>query len=272
MAVLNTYFGFFHHLLSCCYYLRRLNAYKRKVEIRISNIQLSCFGFKNIRNKIIANTNVESVVLTGETYEYMVVYEKSVETLRKVLENFPDKGKIEFMDINKMKIEHVKQVKTMFATIDDFFPNLRYLTIQQCWIPANFMEQFKKFLDGNDSIVRLSLIMNQFNEEELFETVECCMDHPNLEVLQIADKLKKPEDDVGGDEEEEQPKPKKKGKGKEPPARDKGINATKLSLCKGIQIRLQQNESLKKLEIRFIVLNRKFLEAVFKAIANNKTL
>jgi hypothetical protein len=96
------------------------------------------------------------------------------------------------------------------------------------------MEQFKKFIDGNDSIVRLSLIMNQFNEQELFETVECCMDHPNLEVLQIDDKLKKPEDDDGGDEEEEQPKPKKKGKGKEPPPRDKGINATKLSLCKGI--------------------------------------
>jgi hypothetical protein len=134
------------------------------------------------------------------------------------------------------------------------------------------MEQFKKFIDGNDSIVRLSLIMNQFTEEELFETVECCMDHPNLEVLQIADKLKKPEDDDGGEEEEDQPKPKKKGKGKEPPARDKGINAVKLSACKGIQIRLQQNESLKKLEIRFIVLNRKFLEAIFKAMANNKTL
>ena len=140
MAVLNTYFGLFYRLLSCCYFLRRLNAYKRKVEVRISNLQLASFGYKNIRNKIIANTNVESVVLTGETYEYMVVNEKSVEKMRKVLENFPDKPKIEFMDINKMRIEHVKQVKTLFTTIDDFFPNLRYLTIQQCWIPPNFME------------------------------------------------------------------------------------------------------------------------------------
>ena len=60
--------------------------------------------------------------------------------------------------------------------------------------------------------------MNQFTEEELFETFERCMDHPNLEVLQIADKLKKPEDDVGygEDDEDEAPKPKKgKGKGKE---------------------------------------------------------
>jgi hypothetical protein len=130
MAVLNTYFGLFYRLLSCCYFLRRLNAYKRKVEVRISNLQLASFGYKNIRNKIIANTNVESVVLTGETYEYMVVNENSVEKMRKVLENFPDKSKIEFMDINKMRIEHVKQVKTLFTTIDDFFPNLRYLTIQ----------------------------------------------------------------------------------------------------------------------------------------------
>lgn len=128
--------------------------------MRVSNLQLASYGYKNIRNKIIANTHVESVVLTGETYEYMVVNENSIERLKKLLENFPDKGKIEFMDINKMKIESVRQVKTMFTTIDEFFPNLRYLTIQQCWLPQSFMEQFKKFLDGNDSLVRLSLIMN----------------------------------------------------------------------------------------------------------------
>jgi hypothetical protein len=98
------------------------------------------------------------------------------------------------------------------------------------------MEQFKKYLDGNDSLVRLSLLMNQFTEEELFETFERCMEHPNLEVLQIADKIKKPEDENGDgdDEEEEAPRPKKKGKGKDQPPRDKGLNATKLSLCKGI--------------------------------------
>jgi hypothetical protein len=38
MAVLNTYFGLFYRLLSCCYVLRRLNAYKRKVEVRVSNL------------------------------------------------------------------------------------------------------------------------------------------------------------------------------------------------------------------------------------------
>ena len=96
------------------------------------------------------------------------------------------------------------------------------------------MEQFKKFIEGNDSIVRLSLIMNQFTEEELFETVECCVKHINLEVLQIADKIKKPDEEDGEEEDEDQPKPKKKGKGKEPPARDKGINSVKISICKAI--------------------------------------
>ena len=43
-------------------------------------------------------------------------------------------------------------------------------------------------------------------------------------------------------------------------------------MCKGIQVRLQSNESLKKIEIRFIVLARKFLESIFKAMANNKAL
>lgn len=53
------------------------------------------------------------------------------------------------------------------------------------------------------------------------------MDHPNLEILQIADRLKGAEDDDNGDDEDEQPKPKKKGKGKEPPPREKGLSTTK---------------------------------------------
>ena len=33
-------------------------------------------------------------------------------------------------------------------------------------------------------------------------------------------------------------------------------NLTKVSICKGIQVRLQNNESLKKLELRFMPLSR----------------
>jgi hypothetical protein len=71
----------------------------------------------------------------------------------------------------------------MFTAIDELFPTLRYLSIQQCSLPENFMDQFKKFLDSNDTIVRLSLLMNHMSEEDIFSTVETCMDHPNLEVL-----------------------------------------------------------------------------------------
>ena len=46
----------------------------------------------------------------------------------------------------------------------------------------------------------------------------------------------------------------------------------KISVCKGIQIRLQSNMSLKKLEIRFIPLNRQFIQAVFRGLAKNKML
>lgn len=76
------------------------------------------------------NTHVESVVLTGENYEYMVVNERSIKKLQKVLVNFPVKEKIEFLDLNKLRIESVRQVKTLFIEIDKGFPSLRYLTLQ----------------------------------------------------------------------------------------------------------------------------------------------
>ena len=78
MAILNTYFGLFYRIISSCYVLRRLNAYKRKVEVRISNLQLANFGYRHIRNKVNVNKKVESLVLTGETYEYMVINDRSV--------------------------------------------------------------------------------------------------------------------------------------------------------------------------------------------------
>lgn len=91
MAILNTYFGLFYKLMTTCYVCRRLNAFKRKVEVRISNLQLSNYGYRNIRTKISDNTHVESVVLTGESYEYMIINEKSVEKFKKCIEAFPNK-------------------------------------------------------------------------------------------------------------------------------------------------------------------------------------
>ena len=64
------------------------------------------------------NGHVESLVLTGETYEYMVVSEKSVTKLKKCLVAFPVKDKIEFLGINKVRIESVRQAKVLLLGID----------------------------------------------------------------------------------------------------------------------------------------------------------
>lgn len=91
------------------------------------------------------------------------------------------------------------------------------------------------------------------------------MEHPNLEVLQITERVKSADFDEA--EEEEEAKPKKK---KAKPLKNAGNE--KLPICKGIQVRMQQNTGLKKLELRFIPLNRHFLQAIFKGLAKNTTL
>lgn len=68
------------------------------------------------------------------------------------------------------------------------------------------------------------------SEEDCFEIVETCLDHPNLEVLQVAEKIKRP--DEGGEDEDGNPIVEKRGKAAAP--KDKGISSTKLSICKGI--------------------------------------
>jgi hypothetical protein len=45
--------------------------------------------------------------------------------------------------------------------------------------------------------------MNQMPEEDCFEVVETCLDHPNLEILQIAEKIMRNEE--GGEDEEGNP-------------------------------------------------------------------
>jgi hypothetical protein len=80
----------------------------------------------------------------------------------------------------------------------------------------------------------MSLLYNQLSEEDCFEVIETSLDHPNLEILQIADKIKDAESE--DEEEEEQPKSKKK---KQQARNEKPISQAKVSLCRGIQIRLQ---------------------------------
>ena len=68
LAVTNTYFGFFYRLLTYCYTLRRLRSYNRRVEVKISNVQLSQYGFRHIREKISSNVKIQSVVFQGEPF------------------------------------------------------------------------------------------------------------------------------------------------------------------------------------------------------------
>jgi hypothetical protein len=130
LAVLNTYFGLLYRLITYCYSLKRLNAYKRKIEVNVTNLQLSQFGFRHIRDKLKFNKMSQSLEFTGENYEYMVLNEKSVKKFTKLAEIFPVKEKMEFVDINKVKLDSVRQAKSLFLAIDNNLKNLRYLTIQ----------------------------------------------------------------------------------------------------------------------------------------------
>jgi hypothetical protein len=129
LKVLNTYFGFFYRLLTACYVKRRLAAFAHKLELRISNSRLAQFGYRNIRSKLDENGQAESIVLTGETYEYMVVSEKSLPKLTKCLDALPAKERVELLDLNKLRIENQRQVKALFASVDKNLPLLRYFTI-----------------------------------------------------------------------------------------------------------------------------------------------
>ena len=55
MALFNTYFGMLYRFSRFCYSRKRLRAFQRKVEIKVSNLDLSNFGFRNLRNRIHAN-------------------------------------------------------------------------------------------------------------------------------------------------------------------------------------------------------------------------
>lgn len=100
--------------------------------------------------------------------------------------------------------------------------------------------------------------MNRFTEDELLELIGSSLDHPNLEVLQVVEKVQL--DDQDNDVNSHGYK-------------SASINPTnKVTLCKGIQVRLQQNEGLKKLEIRYLCINRQMIQSLFRGLAKNKGL
>lgn len=254
MHILSLYFGFVIRFITLVYHVKRANAYKRKVMIKVSNLSLSNYGFRNIRGKLSVNKKVDNLIISGETYEYLHLDEAKMKKLIKLVNILPEKKKLEFLDFDKVKIDHIRQAKSLFTQVIDGFPRIKYLTLQQCYLCANFNMQMKKYLDGNDSLLRFSLIMNKLREDQVLEAIETSLEHPNMEVLQIAEKLI-----VEEDEKSEQSK-----------LKENQLN--KVSIMKGIQVRLQQNESLKKLEIRYFALSRQMMAAIFRGVTKNRCL
>ena len=75
MAIFNTYFGLLFRFASYCYAFRRLNAFKRRVEVNVSNQALMTHGFRRLREKVIANRRAQSIVFSGANYQFMVLNE-----------------------------------------------------------------------------------------------------------------------------------------------------------------------------------------------------
>lgn len=69
-------------------------------------------------------------MLSGSHFEYMVVNEKNIKKYSKLMDIIPRKEKIEFVNIERLKFESLRQVKQIFTSIDINFKELRYLTIQ----------------------------------------------------------------------------------------------------------------------------------------------
>lgn len=77
----------------------------------------------------------------------------------------------------------VRQAKSLFVAIDANYPEMKFLTLQECHLCPNFILQLKTFIDGNTSMLRIALAMNKMKESDIYEAIDCCIDHPNLEII-----------------------------------------------------------------------------------------
>ncbi len=78
------------------------------------------------------------------------------------------------------------------------------------------------------------MIMNNMHEVHCLATLESLVEHPNMEIIQMAERMTF---ETLPQEENEKNRLDKAG------------------IIKGIQVRLQSNESLKKIELRFMTLD-----------------
>lgn len=129
MALINTYFGFLYRLVNVCYSVNRLNSLKRRVQVVINNLLLATFGFSNLRGKIHVNKKIESLVFSGENYEYFYLNDRSVAKFRALMEQFPAKDKVEFIDARRVKFDSIREAKALFVALDTNYPEMKYLTL-----------------------------------------------------------------------------------------------------------------------------------------------
>jgi hypothetical protein len=89
-------------------------------------------------------------------------------------------------------------------------------------------------------------------ESDCYEAIETSIDHPNMEIIQLAETYIQ----------------EKKKKNKKAPVDDYDYEP----VCRGIENKLSVNIALKVLEIRYLVLHRGFINAVFSGLVTNSSL
>ena len=183
LALINSYFGFFYRLVNVCYSVSRLNSLKRRIQVVVSNSLLSTFGFRNLKDKVYSNKKIESLIFEGENYEYFHLNERSVAKFAKFMEIFPNKEIVQFIEAKRVKFESVRQAKALFVAIDNNYHQVKYLTLQECSLCTNFILQLKSYIDGNTSLLRISMVMNKMKQSDVLDAINTCFDHPNLEII-----------------------------------------------------------------------------------------
>lgn len=129
------------------------------------------------------------MIFSGETYEYFPINERSVLKLDKFIEQLPAKDKVEFVEAARVKFKSVRQAKLFFVTLETKFKHLQFLTIQHSSLCHNFILQLKTYIDNNESLISFASSMNKIDEIDFYDTLESCFEHPNLEIVQLCDKI-----------------------------------------------------------------------------------
>lgn len=110
----------------------------------------------------------------------------------------------------------------------------------------------------NDTLVSLSLTMNKMSEIDILGVLDSSFNHPNLEILQLAEKIYVEEDGV-----------------KDPNYEKKKLMENKISrsqLYVSIEGLMKNNISIKKLEIRYMNLDRQLIQILFRGLQMNSCI